>query len=113
MSVKRVVMNKETKTIIEEVRKSLKESAIPLKGIYLFGSRAKNSQTKDSDYDIAVILKIPVSQLIKDSVRSFVYDVMLKYDVVIDSHVYSENDITDPTTPFREKIRTEGIFYAF
>jgi len=101
-----------TETIIEEVRKLLKESGIALKGIYLFGSRAKNHQDTESDYDIAVILKTPVNQVIKDEIRSVIYDIMLKYDVVIDSHVYTEFDIINPATPFRNVIRTEGIFYA-
>ena len=102
----------ETKTIIEEVRNSLKESGIALKGIYLFGSRAKNLQDKNSDYDVAVILKTPVNQAIKDEIRSVIYDIMLKHDVVIDSHIYAESDIINPATPFRNVIRTEGIFYA-
>ena len=105
-------MKNETKKIIEEMRKSLRESGIPLKGIYLFGSRAKDSQSENSDYDIAVILKTPVSGEIKDAVRSLAYDIMLKYDVVIDSHVYYESDIEMPATPFREAIRAGGIFYG-
>jgi len=105
-------MNNKTQTIIEKVRKSLKESGIALKGIYLFGSHSKNLQTKDSDYDIAVILETSVNQIVKDEVRSVIYDIMLRYDVVIDSHIYSEPDINNAATPFRESIRTEGIFYA-
>jgi len=102
----------ETKTIIEEVRKSLREAGISLKGLYLFGSRARNLQYKDSDYDIAVILKTPVNQVTKDEIRSVIYDIMLKYDVVIDSHIYAEPDIINPATPFRKIIKSEGIFYA-
>jgi len=105
-------MDTKTKIIIEEVRKSLNESKFSLKGIYLFGSRSKNLQEKDSDYDIAVILKTSVNQAAKDKVRSIIYDVMLKYDVVIDSHIYSAQDIDNPVTPFREVIRNEGIYYA-
>ncbi len=101
-----------TKTIIEEVRNSLKEFGIALKGIYLFGSRAKNYQDAESDYDIAVILKTPVNQVTKDEIRSVIYDIMLKYDVVIDSHIYAEPDIINPATPFRNIIKSEGIFYA-
>lgn len=102
----------DTKTLIEEVRNSLKESGVDLKGIYLFGSRSKDKQHRDSDYDLAIILKSAVSQSIKDSIRSVIYDIMLKYDVVIDSHIYSEKDIVNPQTPFREIIKNEGIFYA-
>lgn len=102
----------DAKTLIEEVRNSLKESGIDLKGIYLFGSRSKDKQPRDSDYDLAIILKSTVSQSIKDSIRSVIYDIMLKYDIVIDSHIYSEKDIVNPQTPFREIIKSEGIFYA-
>lgn len=102
----------DTKSLIEEVRNSLKESGINLMGIYLFGSRSKEKQHSESDYDLAIILKSAVSQSIKDSIRSVIYDIMLKYDVVIDSHIYSESDIVNPQTPFREIIKNEGIFYA-
>jgi predicted nucleotidyltransferase len=81
-------------------------------GIYLFGSRSKKKQHSESDYDLAIILKSVVSQSIKDSIRSVIYDIMLKYDVVIDSHIYSESDIVNPQTPFGEIIKNEGIFYA-
>jgi predicted nucleotidyltransferase len=100
------------KEIIEVVKKVLVKSGIPLKGIYFFGSRSKNTQAKHSDYDIAVILKTQVSQNIKDQIRSVIYDIMLDYDIVIDSHIFSERDINNPATPFRESIKTEGIFYA-
>lgn len=105
-------MNIESKIIIEEVSKSLVKAGIPLKGLYFFGSRAKELQTKESDYDIAVIIKLPVNHKIKDKVRSFVYEIMLEHNVVIDTHIYSESEIDKPVTPFREAIRNEGVFYA-
>jgi predicted nucleotidyltransferase len=105
-------MDKITQSLIEEVRDSLRESGIALAGIYLFGSRSKDIQQRDSDYDVAIILKTSVSQTIKDSIRSILYNIMLKHDIVIDSHIYSEKDIINPQTPFREVIRNEGIFYA-
>lgn len=105
-------MDNDSKKIIKEVRKSLIESKISLKGIYFFGSRSKNIHTMDSDYDIAVVLKTPVSQKLKDEIRSVIYDIMLKYEVVIDSYIFSEDDINNPATPFRETIKTEGMFYA-
>lgn len=102
----------DTKTLIEEVRNSLKKSDVGLKGIYLFGSRSRDKQQSDSDYDLAIILKTSVTQAIKDLIRSVIYDIMLAHDVVIDSHIYSESDIQNPQTPFREVIKSEGIFYA-
>lgn len=105
-------MDRKTQLLIEEVSNALKASGVALMGIYLFGSRSKDLQQRGSDYDMAIILKTTVSQTIKDSIRSIIYDIMLKYDVVIDSHIYSEKDINNPQTPFREVIRNEGIFYA-
>jgi len=106
-------MNTGSKIIIEKVSKSLVKAGVPLKGLYFFGSRAKELQTKESDYDIAVIIKLPVSRKIKDEVRSVVYEIMLEHDVVIDTHIYSESEIDKPATPFREAIRKEGVYYAF
>jgi predicted nucleotidyltransferase len=105
-------MDRKTQLLIEEVRNSLRESDIALAGMYLFGSRAKDIQQHGSDYDIAIILKSTVNQVIKDAIRSIIYDIMLKHDVVIDSHIYSEKDIVNPKTPFRGVIKNEGIYYA-
>lgn len=105
-------MDKKTLILIKEVRENLKNSGIDLQGIYLFGSRSKGIQETDSDYDVAIVIKSKVTHETKDFVRSIVYDIMLKHDVVIDSHIYSEKDISDPQTPFREVIKNEGIFYA-
>ena len=105
-------MNKKTQILIDEARENLKISGIDLKGIYLFGSRSKDIQETDSDYDVSIVIKSKVTQETKDFIRSIIYDIMLKHDVVIDSHIYSEKDISDPETPFREVIKNEGIFYA-
>jgi predicted nucleotidyltransferase len=105
-------MDRKTQLLVEKVSSSLKKSGIDLKGIYFFGSRSKDLQLEGSDYDMAIILKTSVTQAIKDIIRSDIYDIMLTYDVVIDSHIYSESDIQNPQTPFREVIKSEGIFYA-
>lgn len=105
-------MDKKTQNILEELRDSLNKAGFAVAGIYLFGSRSKDLHKHDSDYDVAIILKNSVNQATKDSIRSITYDIMLKHDVLIDSHIYTENDIVNPQTPFREVIRDEGIFYA-
>lgn len=105
-------MDKNTLIIIEDVTNALKESGIALAGLYLFGSRSINIYEPESDYDIAVVLKTSTTPSIKDMIRSIIYDVMLKHDVVIDSHIYSDIEIMEPSTPFREMIRNEGIYYA-
>lgn len=105
-------MDKNTLVIIEDVTRALKNSGVALTGLYLFGSRSIKIHEPESDYDIAVVLKTSTTPSVKDMIRSIIYDVMLKHDIVIDSHIYSENEITEPSTPFREMIRNEGIYYA-
>ncbi|MCU0343610.1 MAG: nucleotidyltransferase domain-containing protein [Ignavibacterium sp.] len=104
-------MTKKDNILLKRITDELKEYGFNIHGLYLFGSRAKNSFRADSDYDVAIILNQKVDWRLKDKVREVIYDIMLEQDIVIDSHIYSKEEIALSITPLRESIKSTGIFY--
>jgi len=105
-------MSEQDNILLTRISERLKKSGFDIAGIYLFGSRAKSTFNKDSDYDIAIILNEKIDWKVKDRIQSIIYDIMLDYDIVIDSHIYTKIEIESAKTPFRESIIKEGIYYA-
>jgi uncharacterized protein len=105
-------MSEQDNILLIEIADKLKANGFNLHGLYLFGSRAKTSSREDSDYDVAIILNEKVDWKLKDKVREVIYDMMLERDIVIDSHIYTKEEIELSVTPLRESIKSTGIFYA-
>lgn len=98
--------------VISELSKNLKETYKDFSGIYFFGSRVKGGFDEFSDYDIAIVFDRIIVRKFKDEIRRIVYDLELKYEIIIDSHIYSHFEILKPITPFRENVKNHGKFYG-
>ena len=98
--------------LIAELRNVLKSRFNDFRGLYFFGSQKKNIATAVSDWDFAIVFDRTIDWKFKDEVRDILYDMMLKYNIVIDSHIYSVSELRNPKTPFRESVSRDGIFYA-
>lgn len=98
--------------LIDEIKNELAKKYKDFSGIYLFGSRARGNYSKDSDLDLVLTFSRNIDKKFKDEIRDLLYEYDLKYDLVIDSHVYNHIDILNPKTPFRNNVRNEGIFYG-
>ena len=98
--------------IIREISKELKSKYDDFRGIYLFGSQARNDGHKDSDIDIAIIFDREIKSSFRDEIGSIIYNYDLKYDIFFDDMIYNQKDIFSPKTPIRENIKNEGIFYG-
>jgi uncharacterized protein len=105
-------MSEKDNKLLAEIYTQIKKAGFDLDGLYLFGSRANNTFSEDSDYDVAIILNEKIDWKVKDKVREVIYDIMLENDIVIDSHIYSKKEIDLSITPLRESIKSTGIFYA-
>ena len=101
-----------TEILIRELITDLKSKYLDFKGIYFFGSRIAKKYSEESDLDLPFTFGRNINRKFKDEIRSLVYDYDLKYDIVIDSHIYNYRDILNPITPFRNNVKTLGIFYG-
>ena len=105
-------MSEKDKILLAEISTQIKKGGFDLAGLYLFGSRANNTFNKDSDYDVAIILNEKIDWKLNDKLQAIVYDIMLENDIIIDSHIFTKNEIESPITPLRESIKLDGVYYA-
>ncbi len=99
-------------TLIETIKNILKDKFPSLKGIYFFGSRARNNSVDGSDYDLAIIFDEEVNWKFKDEIVKCIYSFMIENDIILDLHIYSEKDFYTLNTPFKVKIKQEGIYFG-
>lgn len=96
------------KKIVEKYAKKLKESKIPLSGVYLFGSFAKGEARKWSDIDVAIFSK-------RKETDDFIIQlgrIIREVDLRIEPHIFSEKDLKTISTPLVEEILKTGIKVA-
>jgi predicted nucleotidyltransferase len=100
-------MDKRTDNAIREYVTSVASSTPGFITAYLFGSYAKNKQTKDSDIDIAFVF-----DTVKDSeIFDLQVQLMLlasKFDIRIEPHPFSQQDLSSGN-PFVYEIKKTGI----
>ena len=80
--------------------------------IILYGSVARGTNTKDSDIDVALLVKNKLDPDTEDRLSDFIVEMNLKYD-----RVFSVIDIEaekfaawKTTIPFYQNVSVEGIF---
>jgi predicted nucleotidyltransferase len=98
--------------ILDEIRDELKIKYSDFKGIYFFGSRLRGNNAPDSDFDILLVFNREINTAFKREIRDIVYDFMLRYDIVIDTKIFSENDMRHPNMPFTEEVKSIGYYHA-
>jgi len=81
-----------------------------LKNILFYGSWARNEATKDSDIDMAVVLKgniAPGKEI--DRMIDIITELNLKYRVLISVYPINEADYLTLKSPLLMNIRSEGV----
>ncbi|HLP46021.1 MAG TPA: nucleotidyltransferase domain-containing protein [Candidatus Kapabacteria bacterium] len=87
-------MRPNKKKILTELKALLiKEYAEYIDKVVLFGSRAVNTASKYSDYDILLVLKKDFDWRLEDAILSSCYEIDLKYDIVTDVKLISGKDL--------------------
>lgn len=61
--------------------------------VILFGSRANRNNTIDSDYDVLIIVNKHYDAKYEEHIQDLCYDIDLKYDVIIDPHLLSSDEL--------------------
>jgi len=93
------------KEIVEKYARKLKEKNIPFSSIYLFGSFSRGEERKDSDIDVAVVLR----KRRTDKLVGKVGVATIGIDTRIEPHIFSEKDFKTKATPLIEEIIETGV----
>jgi predicted nucleotidyltransferase len=78
--------------------------------VILFGSRARGDFQRDSDWDILIILKISVTESLKEKIHDEIFVAEIDYAQAISTIIYSQKAWNDlQITPLYKNIEKEGI----
>jgi predicted nucleotidyltransferase len=89
-------MENENIHIVKELKKLLiARFGDNIKDVILFGSRAKGSGTKYSDYDVLLVLKQDYDWHYRNKILSVVYELELEKDILIDIQILSTNELSN------------------
>ncbi len=100
----------QTKIILREIKRIIKDQE-PSAKVYLYGSRARKTAGKTSDWDILILLsKEEITPEIEDSITSPLYDLEFDTGEVISPMVYTEGEwhTKYSVTSFYHNIMQEG-----
>jgi len=67
-----------------------------IKDIVLFGSHARGDSSEYSDYDVLIVLEKDYSGRDENKILDLCYDINLKYNILLDVHLLSKNEMTSP-----------------
>lgn len=98
-------------TILNKIKKTV-YSIMPQSEVYLYGSRARKTARKQSDWDILILLNIPkVSFELEKRLIDELYEIEIETGEVISPLIYSKNEWNERfgITPLFEKINHDGI----
>jgi predicted nucleotidyltransferase len=90
-------MNPDKEIIIKDLKsrlsKHLKENLID---VILFGSQLSGMDSAYSDYDILIVINEKNNWRIERMISDICYEIELKYGIITDSHILTENELTLP-----------------
>ena len=78
--------------IIRSLKASIRER-YSISQVILFGSQARNEETKDSDYDVLIILKTDYTWQDEHDIYAICADTCMKYGILIDAHILSVSEL--------------------
>jgi len=96
--------------ILKEIKRIVLE-LYPSAKIYLYGSRAKGSASKESDWDLLILLnKNKITADIERSITYPLYDLEFETGELISPMVYTEDEWNTKyrITPFYQNVMNEG-----
>jgi predicted nucleotidyltransferase len=62
--------------------------------VILFGSQARGDSKEYSDYDVLIVLEKDYSGKDENQILDLCYDIGLKYNILIDTHLISSKELT-------------------
>ena len=103
----------ESKLLAKEIKQHLNKHLNNIvSDVVIFGSRVKGNATKDSDYDVLIILDTVYNQKTKKLINGLCYDFDLNYNIFLDTQIISiaelKNSIRGKHPVFKTALK-EGL----
>lgn len=93
--------------IVKKYAKKLEDEKFPFSSMYFFGSRARGTNHKDSDIDVAVISSKFKNRFGRNYKK--LWDFRRDIDFHIEPHGFTEEDFKNNADPLAYEIRKTGI----
>lgn len=99
----------------EQIKRLIKQKVQEIDStaeVVLYGSRARNEEHEESDWDILILTHYPVSIEQEKKFRHHLYDLELEVEEAFSVFVYSKKDWYSRMriTPFFENVEAEGVW---
>jgi uncharacterized protein len=80
--------------LAKEIKQYLNDSLDNIvSDVVIFGSRVKGQATKNSDYDVLIVININYNRKVQKSINDLCYDLDLKYNIFLDTQIISEFEL--------------------
>ena len=96
--------------IIQELNSLIYKEFNDFRGVYFYGSRAKGNYREDSDIDIIIIFDNKLVYKKKLVLARIIGFIEYKYDVFIDFHPMTINEL-QANPYFSNEVINKGIYY--
>ncbi len=96
--------------LVKELNNDLALKFPNFKGIYFYGSRAKQCHLEDSDYDIIVVLESGLNFGELLDLAGIVGEIEYKYDIFIDYHPMTMAEL-ERNPYFYDEVVNKGKYY--
>ena len=86
-------MNSNTKILTDLKGHLIENYGSSIKDVILFGSQIHGNSKEFSDYDVLILLDKDYSGKDENQILDLCYDIDLKYNILIDVHLLSNNEL--------------------
>ncbi len=95
--------------VIKELTSELSNEFRDFKGVYFYGSRARQTESEESDYDIVAVFDF-VDRSKRMKIWGIVGEIEYKFDVFLDLHPMTREEL-EFNPYYYEQVVKNGIFY--
>ncbi len=82
--------------IIKELKSHLTQQlGNYVRDVVLFGSQ-QYKNVPGSDYDVLIVVKYMPDWNLRKKISDFCYDIELKYNIILDTHILSKDELDNP-----------------
>jgi uncharacterized protein len=106
------IVLKENDRLAVQAAASILRRKFPIERIILFGSKARCDDEPESDVDLLILIRGPVSHALKRQITHAIFDIQLSYNVVLSTMILPLEQWETGVyriLPIRQEIERDGV----